>query len=146
LQKKTSSSLRGALRSKATWQSVWFDVLEDDCYFFWMKISQYGVIGSGNMGCGIAQVAAQVGYSTILFDISEAQLEKAKAVMEKSLAKLAEKGKLKDSPGDVMKRMKMVTRLEDLKNCDFVVEAATENREIKFKLFRDLDKLLPKKA
>lgn len=109
-----------------------------------MKISQVGVIGSGNMGLGIAQVAAQAGYQVTLFDVSEAQLEKAMGTIQKSLAKLEEKGKLKSPPAEILKRLKPTTRLEDLKSSEFVIEAATENREIKFKLFRDLDKLVPK--
>lgn len=106
------------------------------------KIAHIGVIGSGSMGSGIAQVGAQAAYQTTLFDISGAQLEKAMGGIQKSLEKLAEKGKLKDSPETVYKRLKATSKLEDLKTCDFVIEAATENREIKFKLFRDLDKLV----
>lgn len=110
------------------------------------KVQHIGVVGSGSMGNGIAQVAAQAGYQTTLFDIADNQLEKAMGTIQKSLAKLAEKGKLKEAPADVQKRIKPTSKFEDLKSCDFVVEAATENREIKFKLFRDLDKLLGKEA
>jgi 3-hydroxybutyryl-CoA dehydrogenase len=98
------------------------------------------------MGNGIAQVAAQAGYEVTVFDISEGQLEKALATIQKSLMKLQEKGKLKELPQDILKRLKKTTRLEDLKSCQFVIEAASENREIKFKLFRDLDAILPKGA
>lgn len=111
-----------------------------------MQITSFGVIGSGSMGNGIAQVAAQAGYEVTVFDISEAQLEKALATIQKSLVKLQEKGKLKEAPQDILKRLKKTTRLEDLKSCQFVVEAASENRDIKFKLFRDLDAILPKGA
>ncbi len=111
-----------------------------------MKISTLGVIGSGSMGSGIAQVGAQAGYQVTLFDVSSVQLEKATAGIQKSLAKLEEKGKLKDPAATVLKRLQCTIRLEDLKNSDFVIEAATENREIKFKLFADLDKMLPKHA
>lgn len=111
-----------------------------------MKVSHIGVVGSGNMGQGIAQVGAQAGYQVTVFDIADAQLERAMGNIQKSLAKLAEKGKLKDSPADVQKRLKLTTKLEDLKTCDFVVEAASEKRDIKFKLFKDLDKLLGKDA
>ena len=108
-----------------------------------MEITSFGVIGSGSMGNGIAQVAAQAGYEVTVFDISESQLDKAWATLQKSLAKLHEKGKLKEAPQDILKRLKKTTRLEELKSCQFVVEAASENREIKFKLFRDLDSILP---
>jgi 3-hydroxybutyryl-CoA dehydrogenase len=108
-----------------------------------MQITSFGVIGSGSMGNGIAQVAAQAGYDVTVFDINGIQLEKALATIQKSLSKLQEKGKLKDSPQEILKRLKTTTRLEDLKHCQFVVEAASENRDIKFKLFRDLDAILP---
>lgn len=111
-----------------------------------MKVTHFGVIGAGSMGNGIAQVAAQTGFQVVLFDVAGAQLERAMATIQKSLAKLQEKGKLQDPPATVAARLKTTTRLEDLKNCQFVVEAATENREIKFKLFRDLDEILAKDA
>ncbi|MCB9254902.1 MAG: 3-hydroxybutyryl-CoA dehydrogenase [Bdellovibrionaceae bacterium] len=110
------------------------------------KLAGFGVVGSGAMGSGIAQVGAQSGFPVTLFDISEAQLEKARSGMQKSLTKLEEKGVLKESAGDILKRLNLTTQLQGLKGCDFVVEAATENREIKFKLFRDLDTLLDPKA
>ncbi len=104
-----------------------------------MSISRIGVVGSGSMGNGIAQVGAQAGYQVTLFDISDVQLEKAKATMQKSLAKLEEKKKLQGNPAEILGRVKLTTKMEDLGACDFLVEAATENREIKFKLFKDLD-------
>jgi 3-hydroxybutyryl-CoA dehydrogenase len=111
-----------------------------------MKVSRIGVIGSGSMGNGIAQVSAQAGYETTLFDISDTQLDKAMATIQKSLAKLDEKGKLKEPPATVLKKIKRTTQFEELKSCELVIEAATENREVKFKLFRDLDALLAKTA
>lgn len=110
------------------------------------KIEVFGVIGSGNMGNGIAQVAAQTGYQVVLFDIAGAQLEKAMQTIQKSLGKLQEKGKLKVEPAQILKRLKTTQDLSDLKSCQFIVEAASENRDIKFKLFRDLDKLTAKDA
>ena len=106
------------------------------------KVSQVGVIGAGAMGSGIAQVGAQAGYRVILFDVSSAQLEKAKGSISKSLAKLAEKGKLKETAAAVAASIEGTTHFEALKACDFVVEAASENRNIKFKIFQDLDKLV----
>jgi len=111
-----------------------------------MKIVQIGVIGAGSMGNGIAQVGAQAGYQVVLFDISGTQLEKAMASVQKSLVKLEEKGKLTASASAIVAKIKTTTRLEDFGNCQFVVEAATENRELKFKLFKDLDVLLPKET
>jgi len=111
-----------------------------------MKVTEFGAIGAGTMGNGIAQVAATAGYKTRLFDISEPQLEKAKATIQKSLAKLEEKGKLKEKAGAIFERIHTTSNLRDLGKCDFVVEAASENRDIKFKLFHDLDELLPDHA
>ncbi len=110
------------------------------------KILKIGVIGSGSMGNGIAQVSAQAGYDTVVYDVAEKQLEKARLSVQTSLAKLEEKGKLSGSAAEVFKRLRTTTQLNDLRDCDFVVEAATENREVKFKIFRDLDALLPKHA
>lgn len=111
-----------------------------------MKVTEFGMVGAGSMGNGIAQVAATTGYKVRLFDISEQSLEKAKATIQKSLAKLEEKGKLKEKPAAIFERIQTTTNLKDLAKCDFVVEAATENREIKFKLFKDLDAILPPHA
>jgi 3-hydroxybutyryl-CoA dehydrogenase len=96
------------------------------------------------MGNGIAQVGAQAGYQVILFDISEAQLEKAKATIQKSLQKLEEKKKLTESASQIFSRLQTTTQLEKLKNSQFIIEAATENRPVKFKLFEDLDKMMAK--
>lgn len=104
-------------------------------------VSKVGVIGSGSMGNGIAQVGAQAGYAVTLFDISQPQLEKARGTMQKSLAKLEEKKKLNAPASDILGRVKLTTKWEDLAACDFVIEAASENRDIKFKLFKDLDAL-----
>jgi len=107
-----------------------------------MKIERIGVIGAGSMGNGIGQVGAQARYQVVLFDVADAQLERARATIQKSLARLEEKGKLKDPASQVLSRLQTTNRFDDLKVCQFVIEAATENREIKFKLFRDLDALL----
>ncbi|NBT58004.1 hypothetical protein EBT16_04385 [bacterium] len=106
------------------------------------QIEKIGVVGSGTMGNGIAQVAATAGFQVLLFDISKEQLDRAIQTISKSLSKLSEKGKLKESPDSVLKRLSPSTQLSDLGSCQFVIEAATENREIKFKLFSDLDRIL----
>jgi len=100
------------------------------------------VVGSGTMGNGIAQVAASSGFEVLIFDISQSQLDKALQTIQKSLSKLAEKGKLSESPDTVLKRLCPVTDLKKLEAAELVIEAATENRDIKFKLFSDLDKIL----
>jgi 3-hydroxybutyryl-CoA dehydrogenase len=111
-----------------------------------MKITSFGVVGAGSMGNGIAQVAAQAGYKTVLFDVAESQLARAMQTIQKSLQKLEEKGKLKEKAAQVFERIRTTTLLKDLATCEFVVEAASENREIKFKLFRDLDAVLAPSA
>lgn len=111
-----------------------------------VKIAALGVIGAGSMGNGIAQVSAQAGFPTILFDISPSQLAKAKDTIGKSLEKLSSKGQLKESASQVGGRLQYVESFEALKGCDFVVEAASENRDLKFKVFRDLDALLGPEA
>lgn len=107
-----------------------------------MSIRKIAVIGSGSMGSGIAQVGAQANYEVVLFDIAQPQLERAKGGMEKSLAKLQEKGALESTPEEILGRLTLTSEFSDMKDCDFVIEAATENRDIKFKLFRDLDELV----
>jgi len=109
-----------------------------------MKISEIGVIGAGSMGLGIAQVGAQAGFGVCLFDISGAQLEKAMGAMQKSLAKLEEKGRLNAPAQSILAKVRTTSQLGDLKSVHFVVEAATENRDLKFKLFKDLDQLVGK--
>lgn len=106
------------------------------------EVRTIGVCGAGSMGNGIAQVAAMAGYQVLLFDIAEPALTRAMGTIQKSLQKLGEKGKLKEPSEGILARLKTTTSLEGLKAADFVVEAATENRPIKFKLFSDLDKLL----
>ncbi|MBI2082283.1 MAG: 3-hydroxybutyryl-CoA dehydrogenase [Deltaproteobacteria bacterium] len=103
-------------------------------------IQTIGVIGSGQMGSGIAQVAAQAGYKVVLVDLKEEFLKKAISVIDKSLAKLAEKGKIQDIPA-IKERIRTSTQTKDLANCDFIVEAITENEPIKFKTFEELDRI-----
>ncbi len=104
------------------------------------KIQTVGVIGSGQMGAGIAQVAAQAGFGVTVVDLKEDFLARALQTIDKSLVKLAEKGKVKD-PADVKKKIRISTKVSDLANADFVVEAITENEPIKFKTFAELDQI-----
>jgi len=111
-----------------------------------MNVTKIGVVGAGNMGLGIAQVGAQAGYEVILFDISDKQLQLAQTTISGSVKKLHEKGKITDAPDVVLSRLKLSQNLSDMAPVDLIIEAATENREIKFKLFMDLDKLLRPEA
>jgi 3-hydroxybutyryl-CoA dehydrogenase len=105
-------------------------------------IQRVGVLGSGLMGSGIAQVAAAAGYETVVRDVAQPILDKAKAGIEKSLAKLVEKGKVQAPDRDAaLKRLSFTTTTADLKGCDIVVEAVTEDLELKNTLWRELDGL-----
>lgn len=101
-----------------------------------------GVIGAGQMGGGIAQVAAQCGYQVVLNDISQDAAEAGKAKIGKMLGKLVTKEKISQSDADsALEKIQPSGKLDDLAKADFIVEAATENRDLKFQLFRELDKI-----
>ena len=106
------------------------------------EIKTVGVLGCGLMGSGIAQVAAQAGCQTIVRDVSDAFNEKGKAGIAKSLDKFVEKGKL--SAGDrnaTLGRLTFTTRVGDLAKSDIIVEAVTEDLEVKNALWKELDGL-----
>ena len=106
------------------------------------EIKRVGVLGCGLMGSGIAQVAATAGYETIVRDVSQQVWDKARAGIERSLAKFVEKGKLAAGDRDAtLKRLRFTTTTADLKGCDIVVEAVTEDLELKNSLWRELDAL-----
>lgn len=107
-----------------------------------MAIKKIGVVGAGTMGTGIAQVAAVSGFEVILNDVGEDYLQRSLSMMDKSLAKLAEKGKIQEDKGKILSRVRTTTSLSDLKEADFVVEAVFEDFEIKKKVLQELDKLL----
>ena len=105
-------------------------------------IKRVGVLGCGLMGSGIAQVAAIAGYETIVRDVSQQIWDKARGGIEKSLAKLVEKGKLPAADRDAgLKRLRFTTTTADLKACDIVLEAVTEDLELKNALWKELDGL-----
>jgi 3-hydroxybutyryl-CoA dehydrogenase len=107
-----------------------------------MDINQVAVLGAGTMGNGIAHVFAQTGYEVILFDISENALAKGISTIEKNLQRQVKKGTLtEDNLKDILAKIKTTSALDDIKNADLIIEAATENKEIKFKIFQDLDNL-----
>jgi 3-hydroxybutyryl-CoA dehydrogenase len=105
-------------------------------------IQRVGVLGCGLMGSGIAQVAAAAGYETIVRDVGQPILDKAKAGIEKSLARFVEKGKLQAADRDAtLQRLSFTTVTADLKRCDVVVEAVTEDLDVKNALWKELDGL-----
>src|SRR5256714_10192642 len=107
-------------------------------------IKRVGVLGCGLMGSGIAQVAATAGYDTVVRDVSQQIWDKARAGIEKSLAKFVEKGKLPAADRDAgLKRLRFTTTTAELKTCDIVMEAVTEDLELKNALWKELDGLCP---
>ncbi len=103
---------------------------------------KFGVIGAGQMGGGIAQVAAQSGFDVVVQDQKQEFLDRGRGVIEKSLGKLHEKGKLTDTPETVLGRMKFTTDLADFADCDLVVEAIVENQQVKNDLFKRLGEIV----
>jgi len=108
------------------------------------EIKKVGVLGCGLMGSGVAQIAAAAGYTTVVREVDDAPLAKGKAGIEKSLAKFVEKGKLTEADRDAtLGRLSFVTDMEALKDCGIVIEAVTEDLEIKNTLWKELDALCP---
>lgn len=105
-----------------------------------MEIKTYGVIGAGQMGNGIAQVAAMSGLNVIMSDIKEEFVQAGVGNITHILTRNVEKGKMTaDEKDAVLGRIQTSVDLKDMAGADFVVEAATENEDIKFKIFKDLD-------
>ena len=106
------------------------------------EIKRVGVLGCGLMGSGIAQVAAVAGYDTVVRDVAQPVLDKAKASVEKSLARFVEKGKLAaDARDAAMARLRWTTTVADLQYADIVIEAVTEDLAVKNGLWKELDGL-----
>jgi len=109
-----------------------------------MEINKFGIIGAGQMGNGIAQVAAMSGLEVIMNDIKDEFVRRGLDTIIKNLARSVEKGKMTAEEKDaVLKRIKTSTDLKDMAAADFIVEAATENETLKFRIFQDLDAICP---
>jgi len=104
-----------------------------------MNIKNIFIVGAGTMGNGIAQAAATSGYQVTCMDVQPAALEKAKATIAKSTAKLLEKGAIHAEQKSAADAIQFVTNMNTMKDADLVIEAATENPELKFKIFKDMD-------
>jgi 3-hydroxybutyryl-CoA dehydrogenase len=111
-----------------------------------MEIKKVGVLGCGLMGSGIAQVAATAGFDVTVLEVEQKFLDKGFAGIEKSLAKFAEKGTLKETPQAVRARLKGTTNKQDLAECDIVIEAIIENVEQKKAMYAALDPIVKKDA
>jgi 3-hydroxybutyryl-CoA dehydrogenase len=112
-----------------------------------LSIKKIGVIGAGQMGSGITQVAASCGFDALMFDISPASIDKGLGTISNSCDRLVKKNTMtEDQKNNLLSKIKTTTTMKDLSNCDFVVEAATENIELKLKIFRELDEIVKKDA
>jgi 3-hydroxybutyryl-CoA dehydrogenase len=112
-----------------------------------LNIKQIGVVGSGTMGNGIAQAFAVSGVKVVMTDISAEALERAMATIAGSLDRLIKKEKATpEQKAEALGRIQTSTDIAALKDCDLVIEAATENLDIKLKLFAQLDALLAPEA
>ena len=108
-----------------------------------MPVKHIFVIGAGTMGNGIAQVAATSGYQVTCMDVMPAALDKAKAAIARSSAKLVEKDALTPEQKDMADKISYVGDMSSMQDADFVIEAATENPELKFKIFKEMDAAAP---
>jgi len=111
-----------------------------------MEIKKVGVLGCGLMGSGIAQVAATAGFDVTVLEVEQKFLDKGFAGIEKSLAKFAEKGTIKESPQAIRARLKGTTNKQDLADSDIVIEAIIENLDEKKKMYASLDPIVKKDA
>ncbi len=112
-----------------------------------MKIQRVMVVGSGLMGSGITQVLAQTGYQVVMNDIKEEFVQRGLALITKQLDRDIQKGRRTEAEkAIIVSRIEVSTNLEDAKNVQLVIEAATENKEIKLGIFRKLDEIAPKNA
>lgn len=106
-----------------------------------------GVVGAGTMGNGIAQVAARAGFAVVMRDVSDDFLKRGLATIDKSLQRDVDKARLTgDDKQQIVARLRTTVDLGDLGDCDFVIEAITENFDAKAEVFRALDRLLRPEA
>lgn len=112
-----------------------------------MKIQKVMVVGSGQMGSGITQVLAQTGYQVVMNDIKEEFVQKGLEKITKLLDRDIQKGRITaEEKAALLSRIEISTNIEDAKDVQLVIEAATENKEIKLEIFRKLDEITPENA
>jgi 3-hydroxybutyryl-CoA dehydrogenase len=103
-------------------------------------VEKIAVIGAGQMGNGIAHVFAQSGFQVSMIDVSQAALDKGRATIEKNLDRQVKKGLLAaEAPAEILGRISLGQALDAVKDATLIVEAATENTDLKFRIFADLD-------
>lgn len=109
-----------------------------------MEIEKVGVIGCGQMGSGITQVAAQSGYKVVVSDVTTGLVERGIGNIDRLLSRSIERGRLdEDQKNEILSRITGTIRLKDLEDSDLVIEAVIEDMEEKKKVFRQLDGLCP---
>jgi 3-hydroxybutyryl-CoA dehydrogenase len=107
-------------------------------------IKKVGVVGCGLMGSGIAQVAAVAGFDTVVRDVSQPLLDRGRAGILKSLGRMVDKGTITSDVRDAtLARLRFVTELTDLEDRDIIVEAVTEDLDLKNEIWRELDRACP---
>jgi 3-hydroxybutyryl-CoA dehydrogenase len=111
-----------------------------------MEIKKVGVLGCGLMGSGIAQISATAGHEVVVLEQEQKFLDKGFAGIEKSLAKFAEKGTIKETPEAIRGRLKGSTSMADLADCDLIIEAIIENADVKRKTYAALDGICKKET
>ena len=110
-----------------------------------MEIKTVGVVGAGQMGNGIAQVAAHSGLQVVMSDIADSFVQKGLGTISKNLDRMVEKGKISSqNKNETMGKIKGTIQLKDMTNADFVVEAAIENETLKLNIFKELDQVCRK--
>ncbi|RLA93573.1 MAG: 3-hydroxybutyryl-CoA dehydrogenase [Deltaproteobacteria bacterium] len=112
-----------------------------------MEVRRIGVVGAGQMGSGIAQVAASSGFEVVMSDVEERFLSKGMETIERNLERSVAKGRLSPEGKEEIKgRIRGTLKLQDMAEVDFVIEAVTEDQEIKFGVFRELDGICRKEV
>jgi 3-hydroxybutyryl-CoA dehydrogenase len=112
-----------------------------------MDIKTIGVVGAGQMGNGIAQVASHSGFRVAMSDIADSFIQKGLSIISKNLDRMVEKGKISSQKKDeIVGRIKGTVQMGDMADVDFVVEAATENESLKLNIFRELDRICRKEV
>jgi 3-hydroxybutyryl-CoA dehydrogenase len=111
-----------------------------------MNVTKIAVVGTGAMGSGIAQTAAIAGYQVAMTDVIPEAVERAKAGIARSVEKLATKGAITEAQKQAALGIKTAGDLEPVREVDMVIEAATENPDLKLRLFNDLDRIAPPHA
>ncbi len=111
-----------------------------------MDVKNILVVGAGTMGHGIAQTAAVSGFQVTMTDVDPAAIERARAAIQRSVEKLASKGAITEEQKQAALAIETATDLEPARQADLVIEAVTENPEVKLEVFRQLDELAPPHA